>query len=173
MKTAVHAGDILAGALLFPTLEEATDDLHFVAASTAKRRKIETIVDWDEAADGSAACRREPGGSPVRKRTDGLDRRELRRANLIFTIPQAARQPSYNLAAAVLLTLFTPLTEPGKRGPRRRPAAKTLERPAFPGGSRTRQSAGSSPSSPPAASSTGRTGIMSPPGFMIISAGRR
>ncbi|MBM3297906.1 MAG: hypothetical protein FJY83_09965 [Candidatus Aminicenantes bacterium] len=36
----------------------------------------------------------------------GLSREELRRANACFVIPQAAAQPSYNLAAAVLLTLF-------------------------------------------------------------------
>ncbi len=108
MKTAVHAGDILAGARLFPTLEEATDDLHFVAASTAKRRKIETIVDWDEAA---GRIRGLPAGTRAgllfgNERT-GLTGAELRRANLIFSIPQAVRQPSYNLAAAVLLALFT------------------------------------------------------------------
>ena len=106
-KTAVHAEDILAGARFYETLEEATADLQFVAAATAKRRKIGTIVEADEAVDRLG---RLPGG--VRsgllfgnERT-GLTAAELRRANLIFTIPQAVRQPSYNLGAAVLLVLY-------------------------------------------------------------------
>ena len=36
----------------------------------------------------------------------GLTSEELQSSNLRFMIPQAARQPSYNLASAVLLTLF-------------------------------------------------------------------
>lgn len=107
-KTAVHAEDILDRAALFPTLEEAIADLRFVAASTAKRRKIGTWVEWDEAA---SRIGRLPEGVRVgllfgNERT-GLTAAELGRANLIFTIPQAGRQPSYNLGAAVLLTLYS------------------------------------------------------------------
>lgn len=110
-RTAVHAEDILAGARLFSTLEEATADLHFVAASTAKRRKIGSRVEWDEAADRIG---RLPEGTRAgllfgNERT-GLTGAELRRANLIFTIPQAGRQPSYNLGAAVLLTVYALFT---------------------------------------------------------------
>jgi tRNA/rRNA methyltransferase len=36
----------------------------------------------------------------------GLTSDEILHANAVFTIPQAVRQPSYNLASAVLLTLF-------------------------------------------------------------------
>lgn len=36
----------------------------------------------------------------------GLDSRELLSSNFRFTIPQASSQPSYNLATAVLITLF-------------------------------------------------------------------
>ncbi|MBN1938114.1 MAG: hypothetical protein JW843_00910 [Candidatus Aminicenantes bacterium] len=107
-RTAVHAGEILDGAKLFPTLEEATADLHFVAASTAKRRKLSSWVEWDEAAGRIAAL---PSATRVgllfgNERT-GLTRAELGWANLVFTIPQACRQPSYNLGAAVLLTLYS------------------------------------------------------------------
>ena len=107
-KTAVHAEDILAAARLFGTLEEATAGLQFIAASTAKRRKIGSRLDLDDAV---ARIGRLPLGTRTgllfgNERT-GLTRTELRRANMIFTIPQAGRQPSYNLGAAVLLTLFT------------------------------------------------------------------
>ena len=107
-RTAVHAVDILDAARLFPTLEEATADLQFIAAATAKKRKIGTAENWDEAA---ARLGRLPADTRIgllfgNERT-GLTASELRRANLIFSIPQACRQPSYNLAAAVLISLYT------------------------------------------------------------------
>jgi len=110
-RTAVHANEILVGAKLFPTLEEATADLQFIAASTAKRRKLATWVDWAEAAGRIAGL---PSSTRVgllfgNERT-GLTGAELGRANLVFTIPQAGRQPSYNLGAAVLLTLYALFT---------------------------------------------------------------
>jgi len=106
-KTAVHAEGILAEARLFETLEEATADLQFVAAATAKRRKIGTMVEVDEAVFrlGRLPAFTRTGLLFGNERT-GLTAAELRRANLIFTIPQAVRQPSYNLGAAVLLVLY-------------------------------------------------------------------
>jgi tRNA/rRNA methyltransferase len=107
-RTGVHAGDILDGARLFSTLEDATADLQFIAAATAKTREIGTAEDWNEAAarlSGLSADIRV--GLLFGNERTGLTATELRRANLIFTIPQASRQPSYNLAAAVLLTLYT------------------------------------------------------------------
>jgi TrmH family RNA methyltransferase len=107
-RTAVHAREILDRAKLFPTIEEATADLQFIAASTAKRRRIIPRLEWNEAAGRIGAL---PAATRVgllfgNERT-GLTGSELGRANLVFTIPQALRQPSYNLGAAVLLTLYT------------------------------------------------------------------
>ena len=53
----------------------------------------------------------EPAGTRIgllfgNERT-GLTSAELLHTNFRFTIPQASDQPSYNLASAVLLTLFT------------------------------------------------------------------
>jgi tRNA/rRNA methyltransferase len=112
-KTAVHAEDILEQAKVFPTLEAALADRDFVLASTARMRRHYTVVSLDEAAraiGGNAA------GTRIallfgNERT-GLTSEEIGRANCVFTIPQAGRQPSYNLAAAVLLTLFS-LFAPG------------------------------------------------------------
>lgn len=107
-RTAVHAEDILENARLYETLEEATADLQFVAAATAKPRKIGTVVEADEAVArlGRLPADVRPGLLFGNERT-GLTAAELRRANLIFTIPQAVRQPSYNLGAAVLLVLYS------------------------------------------------------------------
>ncbi|MHB8054467.1 MAG: RNA methyltransferase [Candidatus Aminicenantales bacterium] len=116
-KTAVHADDILDGARFFETLEEATDDLQLVAAATAKRRKIGTAVEMNEAVEriGRLPANVRVGLLFGNERT-GLTAAELRRANLIFTIPQAVRQPSYNLGAAVLLTLYSLFQAADKSG---------------------------------------------------------
>lgn len=107
-KTAVHAEDILEQAKVFPTLEAALADREIVLASTARMRRHSTVVGLDEAARMIGG---QPPGTTVallfgNERT-GLTAEEIERANCVFTIPQAGRQPSYNLAAAVLLTLFT------------------------------------------------------------------
>jgi TrmH family RNA methyltransferase len=107
-RTAVHAEDILEQARVFPTLEAALSDREIVLASTARMRRHSTVVTLDEAVRVIGG---QPPGTTValifgNERT-GLTSDEIERANGVFTIPQTGRQPSYNLAAAVLLTLFT------------------------------------------------------------------
>jgi TrmH family RNA methyltransferase len=106
-RTAVHAGDILAASGRFGSLAGAVADLQVVFAATAKARK-----DFPALAYGEAIARIRAYPSRARigllfgnERT-GLTSDELKHSTFRFTIPQAARQPSYNLAAAVLLTLF-------------------------------------------------------------------
>lgn len=104
---AVHSGDILERAVLLPHLADAVCDLNLIAAATAKSRKNFTLNSFDKASHRLVAA---PPGTRIgllfgNERT-GLISNELRIANFLFTIPQAARQPSYNLASAVLLTLF-------------------------------------------------------------------
>jgi TrmH family RNA methyltransferase len=106
-RTAVHAHEIIKGAAFFPDLSSATDDLHVVFASTAKRRKNYSVLPFDEAV---AKIFSFPEAARVgllfgNERT-GLTSSELSASNFRWSIPQAARQPSYNLAAAVLITLF-------------------------------------------------------------------
>jgi len=106
-RTAVHAREIVRQAQFFSELGEAVADLQVVFASTAKARKNYSVLPFDEALTRMLSLR-----PPARvgllfgnERT-GLTSEELRFSNFRFTIPQASRQPSYNLAAAVLLTLF-------------------------------------------------------------------
>ena len=106
-KTAVHARDILENARLFPDLGSAAADLDVVFAATAKARKNFPVMTLAEAVKKMTAA---PAGARIgllfgNERT-GLTSAEMRHSNFRFTIPQALRQPSYNLAAAVLLTLF-------------------------------------------------------------------
>jgi len=106
-RTAVHAGEILAGAGRFDGLAEAVADLEVVFAATAKARKNFPALPLDEAL---VRIRAYPARARIgllfgNERT-GLTSDEMKHSTYRFTIPQAGRQPSYNLAAAVLLTLF-------------------------------------------------------------------
>jgi TrmH family RNA methyltransferase len=106
-KTAVHAQEILNSVKTFGNLEEATADLGLVFAATAKRRKNFSLMSLDEAVERML---RFAGSTKIgllfgNERT-GLLSEELKSSNFRFIIPQAIRQPSYNLASAVLLTLF-------------------------------------------------------------------
>lgn len=106
-KTAVHSREILNSAKIFDKLEEATADLELVFAATAKRRKNFTFISLEEAVDRMLQF---PASTKIgllfgNERT-GLLSEELKSSNFRFIIPQATRQPSYNLASAVLLTLF-------------------------------------------------------------------
>jgi TrmH family RNA methyltransferase len=104
---AVHAADILEGARLFPDLPSATADLQVVFAATARPRSNFPALALDEALD---RIRSYPPSTRIgllfgNERT-GLTTEEMRSSSFRFSIPQAGRQPSYNLASAVLLTLF-------------------------------------------------------------------
>ena len=113
-KTAVHAQDILERARLYPDLDAAVEDLHLVFAATSKQRKNFPVVSLEEA---MAEMFRYPPATRIgllfgNERT-GLTSEELRHSNVRFKIPQSGKQPSYNLAAAALLTLFRIFTHEG------------------------------------------------------------
>jgi tRNA/rRNA methyltransferase len=106
-KTAVHAEEILEKAAAHADLKEAVADLQVVFAATAKPRKNFKFLTVQDAVRKMFEF---PASSRIgllfgNERT-GLTSEELKQANFLFTIPQARRQPSYNLAAAVLITLF-------------------------------------------------------------------
>lgn len=116
IRTAVHSTEILKKASFFPTLEDAVSDLNLVLASTVRQRKAFRILTVDEMLEKIKSF---PAATRVglvfgNERT-GLSDRELRRANFVYFIPQAGRQPSYNLAAAVLLSLYAIFRESGSR----------------------------------------------------------
>lgn len=106
-RTAVHSADILRSAKFYPTLKEAVADFNLVLASTARRREKFRVISLDEAIE---IIFRYPLETKIAlvfgpERT-GLSSEDLEMANFVYSIPQASAQPSYNLAAAVLLTLY-------------------------------------------------------------------
>jgi len=106
-RTAVHSADILRQAKFYPDLKEAISSCHLVFASTARRREKFRVILLDEALDIMLRYPLETRIALVfgPERT-GLSSEELEMANFVYSIPQASSQPSYNLAAAVLLTLY-------------------------------------------------------------------
>jgi tRNA/rRNA methyltransferase len=106
-RTAVHAGEIVRQAQFFSDLGAGVADLQVVFASTAKTRKNFSVLPLDEAVTRMLSLHPPAKiGLLFGNERTGLTSEELRCSNFRFTIPQASRQPSYNLAAAVLLTLF-------------------------------------------------------------------
>lgn len=107
-RTAIHSQDILKAARVYKRLEEATADLSVVFAATAKRRKNFTVLSIEDAVE---RLYHYPESTKVgllfgNERT-GLISEELKHSNFRFILPQSTKQPSYNLASAVLLTLYT------------------------------------------------------------------
>jgi len=107
-RTAVHADTILDRARFFGTLPEALHGLHVVAASTARIRRDFPLLGLAEASRRLAKYPAETRiGLVFGNERTGLTAGEIGTSSLRFRIPQAARQPSYNLGVAVTLTLFT------------------------------------------------------------------
>jgi len=105
-RTAIHAETIIEGTRFFPSLAAAVADRDLVLGSTARVRSDFPLV---ALADGVARIAEYPAAARVglvfgNERT-GLTQPELGLANIRFHIPQASRQPSYNLGVAVTLTL--------------------------------------------------------------------
>lgn len=105
-RTAIHAESIIEGARFFVSLEDAVSDLQLVLGSTARVRHNFPLVTL---ADGVRRLDEYPAGTRIglvfgNERT-GLTQEEIGLTNMRFHIPQAARQPSYNLGVAVTLTL--------------------------------------------------------------------
>ncbi|NIM90893.1 MAG: hypothetical protein GTO17_08090 [Candidatus Aminicenantes bacterium] len=106
-QTAVHAKDILRQAPIYSTLKEATADLDLIFAATSKIRKNFSSLTLDEAVEKMLSFPQVTRiGLLFGNERTGLTSEELKSSNFRFSIPQAVRQPSYNLASAVLLTLF-------------------------------------------------------------------
>jgi TrmH family RNA methyltransferase len=106
-RTAVHAGDVLDKCSFYSDLASAASDLNVVFAATAKHRKNFRALSLEEAVTMMFTYPDSAGvGILFGNERTGLTSAELRASNFLFSIPQATPQPSYNLAAAVLLTLF-------------------------------------------------------------------
>ncbi|MCH8861680.1 MAG: RNA methyltransferase [Proteobacteria bacterium] len=103
------ADDVLDGAGVFETLEEAIADLNHVYASTVRNRDIYkpvlTVTEASEAMHASAA-RGERTGILFGRERSGLSNDDIALANAILTVPVNPGFGSLNLAQAVILVAF-------------------------------------------------------------------
>ena len=105
--SAVGVADILKNARCFGSLAEALADTHFSLAATAlKKREIKqeivplpTLNTRLEDVDGLTAL-------VFGNEKTGLSNEDIARCQAVLNIPTAAKQPSINLAQAVILTCY-------------------------------------------------------------------
>ena len=104
-KMAVGAGDILYGAKVVESLEEAIADCLLVVGTSHKTRKDFPVVFGPrEIASRLVSIPNEGDGAIIFGREErGLTNKEIQLCQLTAQIPSARRYPSYNLSQAVLI----------------------------------------------------------------------
>jgi tRNA/rRNA methyltransferase len=106
-RTAVHAEAILDRVRFHSDLAAATAGLHVVFGSTARARRDFPLMTLADAVSRMFDYPLEARiGLVFGNERTGLTAGEIGLSNFRFRIPQAARQPSYNLGVAVTLALF-------------------------------------------------------------------
>jgi TrmH family RNA methyltransferase len=106
--TAVHAQEILENARFYSQLSDAIENLDVIFAATAKARKNFSLLSLEESLNKMSAFSETTRiGLLFGNERTGLTSEELLHSNFRFQIPRVGKQPSYNLASAVLITLFS------------------------------------------------------------------
>jgi len=106
---ACHSEEVLDGAQVVATLEEALAEVHFVVGTTHRKRgrRMPTPVNAREAATQIVRQAQEHTVALVFGReTTGLHTEELLQCHLCASIPAAARSPSLNLSHAVMVFAY-------------------------------------------------------------------
>lgn len=113
--SAVGAADILQNARKCADLDEALADVHFSLASTAlKNREIkQEIIPLPQL---NERLEQNPAGRTALvfgNEKSGLSGADIERCDAVLNIPTVAKQPSINLAQAVILTCYELSRRPG------------------------------------------------------------
>ena len=106
LAAASGAGDVIAKTTVFPSLEAAITDMHYVAATTARIREMVKPVLSPESAVRAMAEKAEAGqrcGVLFGRERSGLENDEIALADLLVIAPVNPAFASLNLAQAVLL----------------------------------------------------------------------
>lgn len=106
--SAVGVSDILQNARKFDALDDALADTHFSLAATAlkNRRAEQEIVALPHLNERLAAAPQGLTALVFGNEKSGLSGEDIARCDAILNIPTAAKQPSINLAQAVILTCY-------------------------------------------------------------------
>jgi tRNA/rRNA methyltransferase len=106
---AANALSVVDGAKVFPDLKTAVADLHYVIATTARRRDMTKPVLSPESAAGEMRTRtkaRQNCGVLFGKERSGLENDDVAIADVIVSAPVVPAFASINLAQAVLLIAY-------------------------------------------------------------------
>nr|QGT50787.1 tRNA (cytidine/uridine-2'-O-)-methyltransferase TrmJ [uncultured Elusimicrobia bacterium] len=106
--SAVGVSDILQNARKFDTLDEALADTHFSLASTAlkNRRAEQEVVTLPHLNERLQTAPRGLTALVFGNEKSGLSGEDIARCEAVLNIPTSAKQPSINLAQAVILTCY-------------------------------------------------------------------
>jgi tRNA/rRNA methyltransferase len=103
-SAAAGATGLLDSARVFPTVEAAVADLHYVYASTARERgQMKAVLSPSVAMSAVASAEGERRGILFGPERTGLDNDEVAIADSIITFPSSPAYASLNLSQAVLL----------------------------------------------------------------------
>jgi TrmH family RNA methyltransferase len=132
-RLACNSEEVLDGAAVAATLEEASADVHLLVGTTHRRRehRMAQPVPAREAAQEIARCAQEHQVALLFGREDfGLSNDDLARCDIVASIPMATKNPSLNLAQAVQILAYevfvTSLT-PGRPVPYRLATRRDME----------------------------------------------
>lgn len=130
---AVGARDVLEGATRFSSLAEAVGPFRRVVGTTSARDRVlpVPVVTPRELAAGLAAEGALPTALVFGSEVGGLTNEELALCQWVVTIPCAPKQPTLNLAQAVLIVAYELFLRP-YWGPGAEPLADAREEPPVP-----------------------------------------
>ena len=106
--SAVGAGDIMQSAAQLGSLDEALKDCTFSLAATALRNRgvVQEVITLPKLNERLQTCPCEKVALVFGNEKTGLSQDDIERCDAILNIPTVAKQPSINLAQAVILTCY-------------------------------------------------------------------
>ena len=106
--SAVGAGDIMHAAAQLASLDEALKDCTFSLAATALRNRgvVQEVITLPKLNERLETCATDKVALVFGNEKTGLCQEDIERCDAILNIPTVAKQPSINLAQAVILTCY-------------------------------------------------------------------
>ena len=106
--SAVGAEDLMKNAAQLTTLDEALQDCTFSLAATALRNRgvVQEVITLPKLNERLETCAHQKVALVFGNEKTGLSNEDIERCDAILNIPTVAKQPSINLAQAVILTCY-------------------------------------------------------------------
>ncbi len=106
--SAVGAEDLMKNAAQLGTLDEALKDCTFSLAATALRNRgvVQEVITLPQLNERLKTCADQQVALVFGNEKTGLSNEDIERCDAILNIPTVSKQPSINLAQAVILTCY-------------------------------------------------------------------